>query len=195
MAAGDENRLTGYAALPLNLNPYLAQFGERVLAARRRPAARRAPTTSSSTARPPAGAGPFSFRFWIDDTRPPTARLERARLRRGQPSDGQGRGRRLGRRCRDARSSRSTASAASATLSGRSREDRDRRPAAGPACASAPGVRLPGVAQHGERAADPAEHASPERDVRRAPLSEHDRSRPTPALTARRGAERRGRGE
>jgi hypothetical protein len=29
----DENRLTGYAALPTNLNPYLEQFGNPVLAA------------------------------------------------------------------------------------------------------------------------------------------------------------------
>ena len=33
VAAGDENRLTGFAALPVNLNPYLSQFGEPVLAA------------------------------------------------------------------------------------------------------------------------------------------------------------------
>jgi hypothetical protein len=33
VSAGDENRLTGYAALPFNLNPYLAQFGDPVLAA------------------------------------------------------------------------------------------------------------------------------------------------------------------
>ena len=33
MHAGDERRLTGYAALPFNLNPYLRTFGEPVLAA------------------------------------------------------------------------------------------------------------------------------------------------------------------
>ena len=32
-SAGNENKLTGYAALPVNLNPYLAEFGEPVLAA------------------------------------------------------------------------------------------------------------------------------------------------------------------
>ena len=31
--AGDERRLTGYAALPFNLNPYLRTFGDPVLAA------------------------------------------------------------------------------------------------------------------------------------------------------------------
>ena len=30
---GDENRLTGYPALPTNLNPYLVQFGNAVLSA------------------------------------------------------------------------------------------------------------------------------------------------------------------
>ena len=33
MHAGDERRLTGYPALPFNLNPYLRTFGEPVLAA------------------------------------------------------------------------------------------------------------------------------------------------------------------
>ena len=39
--AGDENRLTGYAALPFNLNPYLVDFGEDALGRRPRPARRR----------------------------------------------------------------------------------------------------------------------------------------------------------
>ena len=30
-----------------------------------------------------AGAGSFAFRFWIDDTRPPTATLAQPRVRRG----------------------------------------------------------------------------------------------------------------
>ena len=33
MHGGDERRLTGYAALPFNLNPYLRTFGDTVLAA------------------------------------------------------------------------------------------------------------------------------------------------------------------
>ena len=33
IVAGNENRLTGYAALPFNLNPYLRQFGGTVPAA------------------------------------------------------------------------------------------------------------------------------------------------------------------
>ena len=84
VSAGDENRLTGYAALPLYLNPYLAQFGEPVLVAG---ALRPLPGSydivfDSPTA---AGAGAFAFRFWVDDTRPPTVKIVRAVARRGMP--------------------------------------------------------------------------------------------------------------
>lgn len=80
----DENRLTGYAALPTNLNPYLAQFGNPVLAAAAiRPLAGSYDIVfDSATA---AGAGAFSFRFWVDDTKPPSLRLTQARVRRNVP--------------------------------------------------------------------------------------------------------------
>ena len=84
VSAGDENRLTGYAALPLYLNPYLAQFGEPVLVAgalRPLPGSYDIVFDSPTT----AGAGTYAFRFWIDDTRPPSARLVRARVKRGAP--------------------------------------------------------------------------------------------------------------
>jgi subtilisin family serine protease len=84
MAAGDENRLTGYPALPTNLNPYLAQFGDPVLAAG---AIRPLPGSydivfDSAT---PAGAGAFAFRYWINDITPPTVKLPQPRVRRGLP--------------------------------------------------------------------------------------------------------------
>ncbi len=84
VSAGDENRLTGYAALPLNLNPYLAQFGTPVLAAG---AVRPRSGTYDVVFDSPtdAGAGSFGFRFWVDDTKPPTVSLERNRVRRGIP--------------------------------------------------------------------------------------------------------------
>jgi hypothetical protein len=82
VAAGDENRLTGYAALPLNLNPYLAEFGDAVLAAGAvRPLAGSYDVVFDSPS--PGGAGSYAFRFWIDDTRPPTATLAETRIRRG----------------------------------------------------------------------------------------------------------------
>ncbi len=81
VAGADENRLTGYAALPTNLNPYLAQFGNPVLAAAAiRPLAGSYDIVfDSATA---GGAGPFSFRFWVDDTEPPSLKLTQARVRR-----------------------------------------------------------------------------------------------------------------
>ena len=84
VSAGDENRLTGYAGLPVNLNPYLAEFGNPVLAAGAvRPVAGSYDIVFDSPT--PAGAGSFAFRFWVDDTRPPTAALIQARIERGAP--------------------------------------------------------------------------------------------------------------
>jgi hypothetical protein len=84
VAGGDESRLTGYVALPLNLNPYTADFGEPVLAAA---AVRPAPGTYHVVFDSPtkAGAGTYRFRFWIDDVTPPTARLLSPSARPGQP--------------------------------------------------------------------------------------------------------------
>jgi subtilisin family serine protease len=80
--AGDENRLTGYAALPFNLNPYLRIF--------------RQPVPVSGVIMPARGnydvvfdtpsdaqPGAFTFRFWIADTRPPTVELRTPTLKRG----------------------------------------------------------------------------------------------------------------
>ena len=74
VVAGDENRLTGMAGLPIDLNPYRNQFG--------------APTATAGAIRPLPGlydivfdttsakkAGTFTFRFWVDDVRPPVIRL------------------------------------------------------------------------------------------------------------------------
>jgi hypothetical protein len=82
--AGDERRLTGYAALPLNLNPYLRTFGEPVLAAGAiLPAPGRYDVVFDSPTA--ARAGRFSFRFWVDDTAPPAATLRTRRVASGQP--------------------------------------------------------------------------------------------------------------
>jgi hypothetical protein len=72
--AGDENRLLGEIALPYNANPYTAGFGR--------------PVPVVGAALPARGdydivfdtlsvsrAGPFTFRFWIGDTRPPRLRF------------------------------------------------------------------------------------------------------------------------
>ncbi len=82
--AGDERRLTGYAALPFNLNPYVRAFGERVLAA-----GTILPTAGAYDIvfdSPSAGtAGKFAFRFWLNDSTPPTVGLRTKRIKLGAP--------------------------------------------------------------------------------------------------------------
>src|SRR4051794_22513842 len=76
--AGDENRLLGFTALPVDINPY-RDYGRVV------------PTVGAVLPKPgaydfvfdtPAGATPgqFTFRFWINDTTPPRVKLLSARL-------------------------------------------------------------------------------------------------------------------
>ena len=73
VADGDENRLLGNTGLPIALNPY-SNFG------------RAAPVVGAVLPTPgvydvvfdtPTGGkpGPFTFRFWMNDTTPPTVRL------------------------------------------------------------------------------------------------------------------------
>jgi subtilisin family serine protease len=84
VAAGDENRLTGYPALPIVLNPYLDGLGDPVLAAGAiRPLAGSYDVVFDSLTK--AGAGQFTFRFWVNDTTPPAVRLVARRVRRGLP--------------------------------------------------------------------------------------------------------------
>ncbi|MDX6519309.1 MAG: hypothetical protein QOF50_2155, partial [Gaiellaceae bacterium] len=72
--AGDENRLAGYAALPIVLNPYLDRFQDPVAASS---VTRPAPGSYDIVFDTPSGssAGRFAFRFWIDDVTPPRIRL------------------------------------------------------------------------------------------------------------------------
>jgi hypothetical protein len=74
VVAGDENRLAGYTALPLNMNPYTAGF-ERAepTSAVLRPAAGTYDVVFDSASR--ATAGRFTFRFWLGDVTPPAVRL------------------------------------------------------------------------------------------------------------------------
>ena len=84
VAGLDENRLTGYAGLPLNHNPYTNAFQEPLLAAGAlSPARGDYAVVFDSAAR--GGAGPFTFRFWVDDVRPPTLRLTSRAVARGRP--------------------------------------------------------------------------------------------------------------
>ena len=71
---GDENRLTGPVGLPLNVNPYTSRFQVFTPAAGAiRPAAGAYDVVFDSGTR--AGAGRFTFRFWVDDTVAPRLSL------------------------------------------------------------------------------------------------------------------------
>jgi subtilisin family serine protease len=75
VVAGDENRLVGYTGLPVDLNPY-QDFG------RLTPVVGAVLPTAGAydlvfDTPSSAAAGRFAFRFWIDDTTPPTVRLVR----------------------------------------------------------------------------------------------------------------------
>lgn len=72
--AGDENRLAGYTALPMDLNPYRASFGRHRLAAGVvLPAAGNYDVVFDT----PSGGrtGGFRFRFWRGDTIRPAVRV------------------------------------------------------------------------------------------------------------------------
>jgi len=78
---GDENRLVGIAGLPVNINPYVAEFGDaRPIAGAIRPAPGTYDLVFDSRA---ATGARFRFRFWVDDQRPPNARLLGATVRAG----------------------------------------------------------------------------------------------------------------
>ncbi|MFL5919260.1 MAG: S8 family serine peptidase [Gaiellaceae bacterium] len=78
--AGDENRLAGLTALPLDQNPYRSSVGRHRLVAG---VVRPAPGIYDIVFDTPRGAraGPFAFRYWINDTMPPSIRLRGVRGR------------------------------------------------------------------------------------------------------------------
>ena len=78
--AGDENRLVGIPGLPFNINPYVDEFGDaRPVAGAIRPA----PGTYDLVFDSRARGDRFTFRFWVDDVRPPSARLLASSARGG----------------------------------------------------------------------------------------------------------------
>jgi subtilisin family serine protease len=81
VVAGDENRLVGVPGLPQVINPYIDSYGEaRPVVGAIRPA-RGSYDIVFDTPSGPAAA--FTFRFWIDDVTPPTARLFTPTAKRG----------------------------------------------------------------------------------------------------------------
>ena len=80
----DENRLAGYAGLPLHHNPYLDGYRSPVLAAGAlSPLPGEYAFVFDSTTR--GGAGRFAFRFWVNDVTPPTLRAPARVVQRGNP--------------------------------------------------------------------------------------------------------------
>jgi hypothetical protein len=67
---GSEERLAGYVGLPLDLNPYRKTYGASVpIAGVDVPAA--GPYDIVFDTRSAAQAGPFTFRYWVNDITPP----------------------------------------------------------------------------------------------------------------------------
>jgi subtilisin family serine protease len=82
VAGDDENRLQGDPALPININPYLSTFGtlEPVAGAILPAAGTYDVVFDTPSAR---RAGVYRFRFWVNDTTPPEARLRTPSAARG----------------------------------------------------------------------------------------------------------------
>jgi subtilisin family serine protease len=71
---GSEDRLAGFAALPIRINPYQpGYYGIEPVVGVFRPAPGRYDLVFDTPSRRRAGA--FTFRFWVNDTAPPSARL------------------------------------------------------------------------------------------------------------------------
>jgi hypothetical protein len=80
--AGSEDRLAGYTALPLRLNPYRPNYFAVVPAVGVfRPAPGAYDLVFDTIGR--RAAGRFAFRFWINDTSPPAVRLLTRAVARG----------------------------------------------------------------------------------------------------------------
>jgi subtilisin family serine protease len=74
VADDDENRLTGYPALPLNLNPYVVDFYKLTpVSGAILPAKGNYDVVFDSTSA--ATAGKFTYRFWINDVTRPAVKL------------------------------------------------------------------------------------------------------------------------
>ena len=84
VVAGDENRLTGFAGLPINIDPYQSTYGtDEHVAAVDLPAVGTYDAVFDTASR--AAAGLFRFHFWVDDRRPPTVRLVTPKPAHGKP--------------------------------------------------------------------------------------------------------------
>ena len=143
VAAGDENRLTGNAGLPLVINPYLDSFGAaRPVAGAIRPVPGSYDVVFDTPVVPTAGAagpGAYTFRYWVNDVTPPSVRLLTRTCKRGFEATARRHRRRLGRRPAVTRSDRRR-QGGGGRLHSRPRDDQPhaRRPRQAPRRASRP---------------------------------------------------------
>ena len=75
---GSEDRLAGYVGLPLDLNPYRRSYGAPIRAAGVDSPAAGVYDVVFDT-RSAAQAGPFTFRYWVNDVTPPRMRVTGSR--------------------------------------------------------------------------------------------------------------------
>ena len=84
VSAGNEDRLAGFAALPIRINPYKTGFyGVEPAVGVFRPNAGAYDLVFDTPSR--SAAGRFTFRFWVNDTTRPTVRLLTPRVAPGAP--------------------------------------------------------------------------------------------------------------
>ena len=82
--AGDEDELTGFPGLPIRLNPYEPSFyGLEPVVGVFRPGPGAYDLVFDTSSR--RLAGPFTFRFWVNDTSPPSVQLSARTVRPGAP--------------------------------------------------------------------------------------------------------------
>lgn len=82
--AGDEDRLAGYTGLPLRINPYQpSYYGFEPVVGVFRPAPGAYDLVFDTGTR--RVAGPYTFRFWVNDTSPPSVQLLTRMVRAGAP--------------------------------------------------------------------------------------------------------------
>ena len=175
VAGNDENRVVGYTGFPASLNPYQGfDRAEPVVGA-----VLPDPGTYEFVFDTPTGAKPgaFTFRFWVNDTSPPSIRLLDHKDTIGRPirvavrDSGSG----VDPRSLHARSagSRCALTYADGVLLLRTKGLR-----AGQAGRDRQGVGLPGDEEHGGRRPGAPEHARPPRDGDAPPLDLAGSGRP-----------------
>jgi hypothetical protein len=84
VVGADENHLAGYTALPLDLNPYRSSYGTStpIVGAVLVPAGDYDVVFETA---PGSAPGPFTFRFWRNDTQPPIVVVSKRLVRGALP--------------------------------------------------------------------------------------------------------------